>query len=80
MSSDLGYAPGEMGWVVPGAHNEQEMLDGEKRYYDKAVADIPNAYQARERAELMPAMKAKREKFQADRGRYPGSQDFTLLD
>lgn len=78
--SNLGYDPGPMGWEVPGASTELEMLDGEKRYFDRAVEDYPIAYQARERSELMPAIAEKWQKFQSDRGRFPGSQDFTLLD
>lgn len=80
MSNGLGYEPGPMGWVVPGAHTTQEMLDAEKRYYDRAWQDYPLAYQSRPSREMMPAIKAKWENFQADRGRFPGSQDLTLID
>lgn len=78
--SNLGYNPGPMGWVIPDTRSEQEMLDAEKRYLDKAMEDYPIAYQARERAEVMPIIAEKWAKFQADRGRFAGSQDFTLLD
>jgi len=78
--SNLGYDPGQMGWVVPDTHSEQQMLDAEKRYLEKAMDDFPIAYHARERAEVMPIIAEKWVKFQADRGRFAGSQDFTLLD
>jgi hypothetical protein len=80
VSNGLGYEPGPMGWVVPGATTFQEMLDAEKRYYDRAWQDYPLAYQSRPARDMMPAIKAKWEKFQADRGRFPGSQDLTLID
>jgi hypothetical protein len=80
MSGDLGYSPGQMGWVIPGTHTEQEMLDAEKRYFDKAYQDYPLAYEQRPAREMPPVIKAKWEKFQADRGRFPGSQDLTLID
>lgn len=80
MSNGLGYDPGKMGWVIPDTHSEQEMLDAEKRYLEKAFQDYPLAYQTRAPREMLPAIKAKWEKFQADRGRFPGSQDLTLID
>jgi hypothetical protein len=69
-----------MGWVVPGATNEQAMLDGEKRYFETASNDMPLAYRFRPAREMMPVIKQKWEKFQSDRGRFPGSQDLTLID
>jgi hypothetical protein len=56
------------------------MLDAEKRWLENAIKDYPIAYQARERAAVLPGLKAKWDRFQLDRGRFPGSQDFTLLD
>lgn len=79
-SNGLGYHPGEMGWVVPGAHSEKEMLDAEKRWLERSYADYPIAFQARSPKEMVPAIKEKWEKFQADRGRFPGSADMGLLD
>jgi hypothetical protein len=80
MTEDLGYKPGPMGWVVPGASSEQEMLDAEKRYLEKAFEDYPLAYQSRPAREMLPAIKVKWEAFQQERGRFPGSQDLTLID
>jgi hypothetical protein len=79
-SNGLGYGPGEMGWVIPDTHTEQEMLDAEKRWLEKSIEDYPIAFQARQQKEMLPVIKAKWEKFQLDKGRFPGSVDMTLLD
>jgi hypothetical protein len=81
MATELGYAPGFMGWVVPDASTEQQLLEGEKRYFDKAAADMSIAYRSRPAKDwVSEAMKAKWEKFQLDKGRFGGSQDLTLID
>jgi hypothetical protein len=78
---ELGYEPGPMGWVIPDATTERQLLDGEKRYFDVASADMPIAYRSRAAKDwVSEAMKLKWEKFQLDKGRFAGSQDLTLID
>ncbi len=79
-SSGLGYAPGPMGWVVPDAQTEMEMLDGEKRFYDNAVILNPAPFQSRAPQELdLPTRKAW-DAFQLSKGRFAGSSDLSLID
>jgi hypothetical protein len=80
ISSGLGYAPGQMGWVVPEAQNEQQMLDGEKRYYYNAVAENPAPFQSRPARDLPSPIRAAWDKFQLDKGRFAGSSDLSLID
>lgn len=79
-SSGLGYHPGQMGWVVPDAQSEREYLDGEKRFYAKAEADMPIAYRSRPMREIQPSILEQWNKFQLDRGRFAGSYDLSLID
>lgn len=72
---------GQMGWVVPGAVTEQNFLDGEKAYFERAYRDFPKAYESRPIKQwVSPAMKEKWEKHQSEAGRFAGSQDLTLID
>lgn len=80
MSTDGSTMRGPTGWVVPDATTLEQMQYGERKYFDKAVADNPIAYRMRaEKDWVSPELKDKWEKFQLDHGRFAGSCDMSLL-
>jgi hypothetical protein len=60
--------------------DEQTAVDIEKKFFDVIAESLPRILATPAQEEPVPARWEKWLKFQADNGRYPGSQDWTLLD
>lgn len=67
------------GWA-PGESDLQSATDKESRAFDRLAEEVPQAFQGMQQAEPIPEMLAKWNEFQASKGRYPGSADWSLLD
>jgi hypothetical protein len=67
------------GWT-DGSQNVETSLDMERAALETLADDMPVAFRSRAAREIMPAIAEKWAKFQSDKGRGPGSCDWTLLD
>lgn len=80
MANEIGHPIGPMGWVVPDAKTAIEMLDGEKRFFARAVSESPAFYEPRPMKAIAPEILDRWNAFQESKGRFAGSNDFSLLD
>ena len=71
----------KLGWYIPDvAENEEAYVEAEARKIEQLQDDIPICFTASERTPVPPEMKEAWDKFQESKGRYPGSQDLSLMD
>lgn len=80
MANEIGHPIGPMGWVVPDAKTEVEMLDQEKRFFAAAADAVPEMYSHREMKPIAPEILDRWNVYQESKGRFAGSNDFSLLD
>lgn len=80
MANEIGHPIGPMGWVVPDATTLVEMLDKEKRFFAAAQAASPAFYEPRPMRAIDPDILIRWDSFQESKGRFAGSNDFSLLD
>lgn len=80
MANEIGHPIGPMGWVVPDATTLAEMLDKEKRFFAAAQAAAPAFYEPRPMRAIDPDILTRWNSFQESKGRFAGSNDFSLLD
>lgn len=69
----------QFGWAYDNL-DEADLHSKEQYAIDKLYDDMPVACKATSAATVLPEMQKAWDKFQADRGRFPGSFDWTLLD
>jgi len=69
----------QTGWA-PGVRDEQEAIDTERRAFAELEEDFPVAFKWRAGWEPIPEIKQAWDQFQADKGRFPGSMDLSLID
>lgn len=80
MANEIGHPIGPMGWVVPDADTTIEKLDGEKRFFDRTASESPAFYVPRAMKPIAPEILDRWNAFQESKGRFAGSNDFSLLD
>lgn len=80
MANEVGHPIGQMGWIIPGVEDANEKLDFEKRVFAGYEAAAPARYQHREMRSIAPDILQRWNSFQESKGRFAGSNDFSLLD
>lgn len=80
MANEIGHRIGPMGWVVPDAKTIIEMLDKEKRFFNRIVSESTAFYEPRPMRTISPEILTRWNAFQESKGRFAGSNDFSLLD
>lgn len=68
------------GWRVPGAYDERDMVNVERRKIDSLEKDLPFNFRLQEQGPVASAIYDKWVEFQKSKGRYGDSCDWTLLD